>query len=103
MAVRRDLSFFRGAGDTFQPKGLNKFINSNNQFASAGTTTANKVADLVKAIRLVDESNVIGRYNVMPGFAMSPRSKWSIFASLDSNSNLTFAAMLARGTSSARR
>lgn len=97
LAVRRDLSFFRGTGDTFQPKGLNKAINASNQFASVGTTTGNKVADLVKAIRLVDESNVLARYGAMPGFVMSPRSKWSIFSALDANSNLTFAAMLAAG------
>lgn len=97
MAVRRDLSFFRGTGDTFQPKGMNKWVAASNTFASTGTTTAQKIADLVKAIRLVDESNVIAAYNTMPGFVMSPRSKWSLFATMDANSNLVFAAMLAAG------
>lgn len=95
LAVRRDLSAFRGTGDTFQPKGINKVVNSNNVFASAGTTTANKIADVVKAIRLVDESNILA--GGMPSFAMSPRSKWALFSTVDANSNLVFAAMLSQG------
>lgn len=94
MAVRRDLSFYRGAGDTFQPKGMNKWVNSANVFASTGTTLAQKVADMIKAIRLVDESNVgLGT----GGFAMAPRSKWALAATLDNQGQFVFAAMLASG------
>ncbi|GMV19017.1 MAG: hypothetical protein AMXMBFR56_72410 [Polyangiaceae bacterium] len=96
LAVRRDLSFFRGAGDTYQPKGMNKWLAAANSFGQAGTTTANKIADLVKAIRLVDESNVLADGS-MPAFAMSPRTKWGLFATVDGNSNLVFAAMLSAG------
>lgn len=95
IAVRRDLSFFRGAGDTYQPKGMNKWLAAANSFAQTGTALANKIADLVKAIRLVDESNVL--MGMMPAFAMSPRTKWALFSTVDSNGNLVFAAMLSAG------
>jgi HK97 family phage major capsid protein len=94
MALRRDLSALRGTGDTTQPKGVTKFINSSNVFNSTGTTTAQKVADITKAIRLVDESNIPLDSG---GWAMSPRSKWGLFATLDANSNFVFAAQLAMG------
>jgi HK97 family phage major capsid protein len=94
MALRRDLSALRGTGDSGQPKGITKFINASNVFNSTGTTTAQKVADLTKAIRLVDESNVPLDSG---GWCMSPRSKWSLFATLDANSNFVFAAQLAMG------
>lgn len=94
LALRRDLSVLRGAGDTFQPKGLLNSVNSSNVFASTGTTQAAKVADLVKAIRLVDESNVP---LTSGGWVMSPRSKWSLFSTLDGNGQFVFAAQLALG------
>jgi HK97 family phage major capsid protein len=94
LALRRDLSVLRGTGDTFQPKGLANWINATNVFAAAGTTTANKVSDSVKAVRLVDESNIPLD---SAGWVMSPRSKWSLFATLDANSNFVFAAQLAAG------
>jgi HK97 family phage major capsid protein len=94
MALRRDLSALRGTGDTFQPKGITKFIAAGNVFNSTGTTTAQKVADLTKAIRLVDESNVPLDSG---GWAVSPRTKWGLFATLDANSNFVFAMQLAMG------
>ena len=94
MALRRDLSALRGTGETNQPKGVTRWINSSNVFNSTGTTTAQKVADLVKAVRLVDESNVPLDSG---GWALSPRSKWALFATLDANSNFVFAAQLAMG------
>lgn len=94
MAERRDLSVLRGAGDSNQPKGVTKWINSSNYFNSTGTTTAQKIADIVKAVRLVDESQIPLDSG---GWVMSPRSKWSLFATLDSNSNYVFAAQLALG------
>lgn len=94
MALRRDLSALRGTGDTFQPKGITKFINATNVFNSTGTTTAQKVADICKAVRLVDESNVPLDSG---GWAVSPRTKWGLFATLDANSNFVFANQLAAG------
>jgi HK97 family phage major capsid protein len=94
IALRRDLSALRGTGDTFQPKGVTGWINANNAFASSGTTTAQRVADLAKMIRLVDQSNVSLDSG---GFAMSPRSKWSLFSTLDGNAQFVFAAQLAQG------
>jgi HK97 family phage major capsid protein len=94
MALRRDLSALRGTGDTFQPKGISRQINASNIYNSTGTTTAQKVADLCKAIRLVDESNVPLDSG---GWCVSPRTKWALFATLDANSNFVFASQLAAG------
>lgn len=94
MALRRDLSALRGTGDTFQPKGITRFINASNVFNSTGTTTAQKIADICKAVRLVDESNVPLDSG---GWAVSPRTKWGLFATLDANSNFVFAMQLAMG------
>jgi HK97 family phage major capsid protein len=94
IALRRDLSFFRGQGTQAQPKGVLNWTNASNKFNQAGTTTANKIADLIKLIRLVDESNIPLD---SAAFAMAPRSLWSLASSLDANSNMTFAAMLAAG------
>jgi len=94
MALRRDLSALRGTGDSNQPKGVTKWINSSNYFNSTGTTTAQKIADIVKAVRLVDESKIPLDSG---GWVMSPRSKWALFATLDNNSNFVFAAQLALG------
>ena len=94
IALRRDLSFFRGAGANGEPKGITNWITSANKNASAGTTLANKVADLIQAIRLVDESNVP---LLSAGFAFSPRTKWSLASTLDSQGKFVFAEMLASG------
>lgn len=95
MALRRDLSFFRGIGSTGQPKGMAFWLNQSlNKFAQSANTAAGKIADLVKLIRLVDESNVP---LVSGGFAMSPRSLWSLASTVDANSNLVFAAMINQG------
>jgi HK97 family phage major capsid protein len=96
LAVRRDLSFYRGAGNTFQPKGMKGWINSANSNAMTGTpTAATKIADLVKAIGLVDGADV--QLDESAGFVMAPRTHWALVGTTDANSNLLFAAMLAAG------
>lgn len=94
MALRRDLSVLRGTGGEGQPLGIKNTIASGNKFNSTGTTIAQKVADLAKAMRLVDESNVP---LTSGGWAMSPRSKWALFATLDGNSQFVFAQQLVMG------
>lgn len=94
MALRRDLSFFRGTGSQNQPKGIANWIASGQKFNQAGTTTANKISDLVKLIRLVDESNVPLS---SAGYIMAPRTLWGLASTVDSNSNLVFANMLSQG------
>lgn len=94
LAVRRDLSALRGSGTDGQPKGIKNWIASGNSTATAGTSLANKVTDLTTAIRLVEDSNVPV---LNAGFVMSPRTKWALMATLDSNGSFTFAAMLSAG------
>lgn len=91
MALKQDLNILRGSGTEFTPKGIKNWIASANSNAQSGTALANKVADLVKAIRLVDESD-IGL--TAAGFAMHPRVKWDLMATLDSNGNHVFLAWL---------
>lgn len=95
IALKRDYSFFRGAGANGEPKGVKNWIVSGNSNASAGTTLANKVADLMQAIRLVDESNVP---LTSGGFVFSPRTKWALAGTLDSQGRFVFADMLASGS-----
>lgn len=94
IALRRDLSFFRGSGVNGEPKGITNWIVAGNKNASAGTTLANKVADLLQAVRLVDESNVP---LTSGGWAFSPRTKWALAGTLDSQGRFVFAEMLAAG------
>ena len=95
MGARRDLSFYRGAGSSNQPKGVKSWMKAGNKANQSGTAISNKVADLMKLIRYVDESNV-----PMGGaaFVMAPRTKWALAATLDGNSQFVFASMLAAGT-----
>lgn len=94
LALRRDLSIFRGAGTEYQPKGITNWVRSSNKNASAGTTLANKVTDLMTAIRLVDESNVPMD---SAGFAFSPRTLWALAATLDGQGKFVFADMINTG------
>lgn len=94
MGLLRDLSALRGTGGDAMPNGVRNQIVSGNKFNSTGTTIAQKVADLAKAMRLVDESNVPLESG---GWVMSPRSFWALFATLDGNSQFVFAAQLVLG------
>lgn len=94
IALKRDYAFFRGSGVSGEPKGVKNWIAAGNSFASTGTSTAQKIADLTKAIRLVDESNVPLSSGA---FAFSPRTKWALAATLDGQTRFVFAEMLAAG------
>lgn len=96
IALKRDSSFYRGTGTEYAPKGWKNWIKSANKNGQSGTALANKVSDLIKAISLVDESNIDLEMN-RGAFAMAPRSKWALAATLDSQGNFVFAAMLASG------
>lgn len=95
MANRRDLSFFRGTGASGQPRGMLYWRDSGNTDGQGGTTVADKVADLIQMIRMVDESNV-GLERA--AFVMAPRTKWGLASTYDATSGLIFASMLASGT-----
>lgn len=87
LALLEDLTLLRSVGGSYAPKGLLYQTNAANQFASAGTSLANKVADLGTAIRLVEQSNIpITR----GGWAFHPRTKWSLATTLDSLGHFVF-------------
>lgn len=95
MALKRDLAAIRGPGTEYQPRGIKNWINSANSNAMTGSVTlATIVADLMKAVRLVDESDVqLSR----PGWIVSPRVKWYLAGLLDGNGNHVFLQMLMTG------
>lgn len=94
MALKRDLAGIRGTGTEYQPKGVKNWMAAANANAQTGTALSNIVADLMKAIRLVDESDVP---MTRPGFLMTPRVKWFLSGLLDGNGNHVFLAMLQSG------
>jgi HK97 family phage major capsid protein len=94
IANKRDLSMLRGPGTEYQPRGLKNAIASANINGIAGATLANKVADLIGMIALVDGADVP---LTRGGFAMNPRTKWALAATLDGNGNYVFLPMLAMG------
>lgn len=96
IANRRDLSFYRGTGSAGQPRGMLYWRNSANTDTQGGTTVADKVADTIQLIRMVDESNV--GLDAAAAFVMAPRVKWALAATYDSGVGLVFASMLNSGT-----
>lgn len=93
IGLKRDLSFFRGTGGEFQPKGILNWIRSSNKVSQTVTTLAGKVTDLVGLISLVDSSDVD---TSGAAFAMNPRAKWGLASTLDGQGKFVFAEMLAR-------
>jgi HK97 family phage major capsid protein len=94
MALRRDLSFYRGTGAETQPKGVQSWIRSGNKFNQTGTTLAQVVADYVNLARLVDESNVPSND---AAYVMAPRTFWGLAKLLDTNGSFVFMPMLMAG------
>jgi HK97 family phage major capsid protein len=95
LARARDLVALRSTVAGPSPKGVLGWTKAANKFAAGvANTTGTKIADLVKSIRLVSESN---KSLEAGGFAMSPRSYYSLLATLDANSNFVFANQLAAG------
>ena len=95
VALAEDLNFIRGTGSAFAPKGILNWTASGNKFTMTATPTLTTImADLIKAIRLVDESNVAFQ---KPGWMISPRTRWHLFGVLDSNGHPVFQAELTAG------
>jgi len=77
-AIREDLAFLQGDGQSNTPVGILNWVAAGNKFASAGTSLANTQADLAKAIRKVQEGNV--PLTLENGFwIMAPRTYWGIY------------------------
>lgn len=104
MAQKEDITFIRSQGTQYQPKGILYWTASSNKFnatqAGAAATSAEVIADLAKAHRLVDESNVnidLATAQGAVGWLMTPRSKWFLFGMVDTNGNPIFRAELMTG------
>lgn len=101
-AEREDLAFIRGDGTANTPKGIKKWIdeyNSAQTFArtlSGGVpTTATIIADLGKAIRLVDDNNVPMEGC---GWILPTREKYALLTLRDSVGGFLFRDEMAAGS-----
>lgn len=94
MALRRDLSFYRGTGSETQPKGVTNWIRAGNRFNQTGVTLAQVVADYAQLARFVDESNID---TVSAAYVMAPRTFWGLAKLLDTNGSFVFMPMLMAG------
>lgn len=96
IALREDRAFLTGdpPKDAGSPQGIWKQANANNVFATAGTSLANYQADLTKAMRLVEESDLPVQ-NLY--WIMSPAKFWAIYALASTTGDWMFAAQLMQG------
>lgn len=94
MALRRDLSFYRGTGAESQPKGVYLWTKTANHVNQTGTTLAAVVVDYLGLCRLVDESNVPMD---SAAFVMAPRTFWGLAKLLDGQGQFVFMPMLMAG------
>ena len=95
MALRRDLSFYRGTGSEAQPKGVYQWVAPGQRFNQTGTALANVVADYIQMCRLVDESNIPGLESA--AYVMAPRTAWALAKMLDGQGNFVFLPMIMAG------
>lgn len=94
-ALREDLAFLQGDGQSNTPVGLLNWMAAGNKFASAGTSLANTQADLAKLIRKLQEGNV----PLTPDngyFIMSPRTFWGIYNLITTTGDYVFAEEMRR-------
>lgn len=94
MALRRDLSFYRGTGAETQPKGVYSWTKAGNKFNQTGTTLAAKVADYLKLPQLVEEGN---HDTTSAAYVMAIRTFFALASTLDSQGNFVFMPMLMAG------
>lgn len=94
LKVRADLAFLRGDGASGTPKGVRNWAISGNTFAQSGTALADKVADLGKLVRLVQEQDVPLEKT---GYVFSPRTEWGLRNTLDSLGNFIFRQQMEAG------
>ena len=95
-SIKEDLSFIRGAGTNFSPKGLYFQAASDNKFDANGTVNlANVTTDLGKAILKLEENNVAFS---KPGWIMAPRTRNYLMTVRDGNGNYAFRAEMLLGT-----
>lgn len=81
-ALKEDLAFLRGDGSENQPRGIKSQMHADNAKATAGTSYANTVTDLVKAQYLVEVANVP---TPGPVWFMNPRALRGLTMMVDTN------------------
>lgn len=88
MAEREDITFLRGAGTEYTPKGILNWSLAANKFNANGTVNlVNVTVDLATAILKLKQSNV--RF-LRPGWIFSPRTEMHLRTVRDGNGNLVF-------------
>lgn len=95
MAQGLDDAMLNGTGLAGQPMGLVKQINSNNSFARAGTSIANYIADLDKAVQKVLDADVVIS---APAWVMSPTKEVELLGLRDTGGWVFRDEMLGNGT-----
>jgi len=93
--LREDRAFLVGNPpvDAGSPKGIRYWTKAANVYGSAGTSLANFQADLTKAIRLVQASNVPATPD-NSYFLVSPSTFWTMYALATTTGDMIFAQML---------
>ena len=87
MARKETSQLLRGTAGT-GPTSLRELsVTQSLNFNSTGTSLAQKTADLTKMMSQVEGGNVEFSN---PGWVMSSRTKWALYATLDSNGNKAF-------------
>lgn len=94
IALKRDLSYFRGTGAETQPKGILNRVRSANKVNQTGITLAAAFTDYIGLIQLVDGTD--GNLD-NAAWAMAPRTRWALAKLLDGNGNAVLGTMLAMG------
>lgn len=93
-----DVTLLRGVGTDASPKGARQFVIDSGDtdlvFNSAGTTLANKVADLSKAVRVVQENNIPF---LNAGWVFDKRTEWGLKSTLTTDGQFVFMAEMAAG------
>lgn len=93
--ARMESAFLNDDGASGKPKGLKNWVISGNTFNQGGTALANKVSDLGKCIRLVQDQNVP---ILSGGFVLSHRTEWGLKLTLDSLGNFVFLNQMEAGS-----
>ena len=94
LKVRAEQAFLRGTGANGEPKGVRNWTIAGNVATQTGTTLADKIGDLGKLQRLVQEQDVPLD---MPGYIMSPRTEWGLKNTVDGLGNFVFLKMMEAG------
>ena len=94
IGLREDLAFIRDDGTENKPKGMRHWVATGNVANRGGSALANVVSDLGKCIRNLEEADVP---MFVPGWIMTPRTKWFLMTLLDSNGNYVFRAEMLTG------